>query len=1079
MNSRTIDSLLERIQDPDILRGGRELFLSGSVRFTSVEPDALLAEVREAKPFIVGIRRSGQQAEAQCTCPARKNGCEHVAAVLYEAKRRLDAHLELSPESAAPPPGKGTLHGGPRRPKWAKSIARLLAAPPERHRERGTHRSAWRLAFMLSVYGERRAILPLRIRIRKDGAEGQVSILQRISADDLKRLSKDERLLLATMDPSVESYVTEIHNGERWHTDLDFSPDDRRSPEMENFRWHDVMLLLERKELYLETDSSLKGKRLTVDSRPGTLALSVSDAGSDLSFYPEIEWPDGMHPVSDDVTILSVNPLWVLLGDTVRLVGNVTGDDLLRLKQMTTPLLVPAKDRQVFLSRAFPALTGRFPLRSGSGQFRVVEGTPVPRLYLSESRGELGIRVRLAYDGVETAGHAPANGTPEIQFSGSSVVTVRRDAAAERAALARLIDSGLQPMEDASTSLVYKPARDPLAWLTEELPRLVTAGFEVFGQESLARYRVRTGPSSIAFNVSSGIDWFDLSIHATFEGTPASLQAFIEAVREGRRYVRLTDGTYGTISEELVRRFQAGALLGDAVQTGLRFSRAQIALLDDLSDGMEITGDEAFRDMRERLRTFSGIAHHPLTANFQAILRPYQQGGYDWLRFLHEFRFGGLLADDMGLGKTVQTLALLQFVHRNHDERPSLIIVPTSLVHNWQREAGRFAPALRVLTYHGLDRKRFRGSFEEYDIIIASYGILRRDIEFLREIPFTYVILDESQNIKNFASVNARAARHLQAAHRLALTGTPVENNLTELWSQLHFLNPGLLGGLKTFTDHFVRSIERDHSEVTASTLRRLIHPFLLRRTKELVAADLPPKFESTVLCDMEELQRSAYHHWREYYRQAILKSIESVGVRRSTVKVLEGLTKLRLVCCHPALADERYRGSSGKFSAFEEMLDDILQEGHKVLVFSQFVRMLTIIRHHLDRHTIPYEYLDGRTLHRKAHVDRFQNDPEIRVFLISLRAGGTGLNLTAADYVIHYDPWWNPAVEAQATDRTHRIGQTRQVFSYKLITRDTVEEKILELQEKKKNLVSSIITTEQSFLKSLTREDIEDLFAS
>ncbi len=1080
MNIRTFDSLLERIRDPDILRSGRELYLNDAVRLTKVQSDGLLANVLCARPFSVTLHRTGTQAEFRCSCAAGRNGCEHVAAVLFELKRRVGAHLDLAPDLTGPSQAREAAQRGPRRPKWAKSVARLLGTKADLPQKRIDHRGQWRLAFVLSVYGERRAISPLRIRIRKDGAEGQVSILQRVSAEDLKRLTRDERLLLDTMEPSVESYVDEENDGERWESDVELPYYERQSSRRSNFRWHDVMLLLEGKELYLETNESLKGKRLLIDSRPGTLAFSVSDAGGDLSFYPEIEWPDETLPVSDDVTVLSVNPLWVLIDNKVRVVGNVGGEDLIRMKQMTTPLIVPGKDRELFLARAFPALTRNFPLRSGGGHFSTVEGPPVPRLYLSESRGELTVRVRFAYGGtVETAGQPTSGSAPEIQFSGSSVFTVVREAAAEQAALVHLSESGLEPIEGAPSSFVYRPKTDPVAWLTDALPALAKEGFEVYGQEGLTRYRVRTGPSSIAFNVSSGIDWFDLTVDATFDGTPASLQAFIEAVREGRRYVRLTDGSYGMLSEELVRRFTAGALLGDNMQSALRFSRAQIALLDELSDGMEVAGDDAFTALRERLHSFSGIAHCPLPDDFHAVLRPYQQGGYDWLRFLHEFRFGGLLADDMGLGKTVQTLALLQYVHGNHDVRPSLIIVPTSLVHNWQREAGRFAPSLRVLTYHGLDRKRFRDSFEDYDIIIVSYGILRRDIEFLRDILFTYVILDESQNIKNFASVNARAARHLQSEHRLALTGTPVENNLTELWSQIHFLNPGLLGGLKTFTDHFVKLIERDRNEETASTLRRLIHPFLLRRTKELVAADLPPKFESVVLCDMDDLQRSAYHHWREYFRQAIMRSIETVGVRRSTVKVLEGLTKLRLVCCHPSLADERYRGTSGKFSAFEEMLDDILQEGHKVLVFSQFVRMLTILRHHFDRHNISYEYLDGRTLHRKVHVDRFQNDPEIRAFLISLRAGGTGLNLTAADYVIHYDPWWNPAVETQATDRTHRIGQTRQVFSYKLITRDTVEEKILELQEKKKSLVSSVITTEQSFLKSLTREDIEDLFSS
>ncbi len=1080
MNIRISDISIQRVASPDAVRRGRELYLKDSVRLVDVDPDGLLAEVRAGKLYTVTFRKSAHQLDFRCSCGTAEGRCEHVVAVLSEVQHRQANHLELTADGPAQDTGTGSTYRPARNPKWARHVARLVGGSPDLPPDTRDRRTPWKLAFALHVYKGKRRISPLRIRVRKDGADGQVSVLQTLSPQELERLSKEDRLILDKMDPTIETHVDEESNGEFLPEEFGAAGYESEVFVRENFRWHDVMLLLEGKEVYLETRGSMKGKRLQIDSRPGTMVFNVSESGGELSFFPEIEWPDATLPVSDDMTVLSGRPLWILVDDRARFVGNVSGDDLLRLKQMSAPLVVPAKDRELFLSRAFPALTRRFTLRSSGNLFKTIDDPPVPRLYLSESKGELLVRLRFGYgEGVEVAAESTVPETQEIYFSGPTIVTVKRDSPAEETARDRLRESGLRETDHAPQPFRFTPTVEPLLWLTERLPGLATTGFEVYGQENLTRYRVRSGPSSIAFSVASGIDWFDLSVDASFEGTPASLHAFVEAVREGRRYVRLTDGSYGILPGEFLKRFKAAALFGDNTQSGLRFSRAHVALLEDLSDGMELTGDEAFQTYRDRMRSFSGISHQSLPGEFCATLRPYQHGGYDWLRFLHEFRFGGLLADDMGLGKTVQTLALLAFVHANHDLRPSLIIVPTSLVHNWQREAERFAPSLRVLTYHGLDRKRVRDAFESHDLVVTSYGILRRDIDFLRGVPFTYVILDESQNIKNFASVNARAARHLQAEHRLALTGTPVENNLTELWSQIHFLNPGLLGGLKTFTDHYVRSIERDHNEETAASLRRMLHPFLLRRTKELVAADLPAKFESVVLCDMDELQRSAYHHWREYYRQAILRSFDTVGVRRSTVKVLEGLTKLRLVCCHPSLADERYRGGSGKFSAFEEMLDDILQEGHKVLVFSQFVRMLTILRHHFDRLTIPYEYLDGRTLHRKTHVDRFQDDASVKAFLISLRAGGTGLNLTAADYVIHYDPWWNPAVEAQATDRTHRIGQTRQVFSYKLITRDSVEEKILELQEKKKHLVSSVITTEPGFLKSLSREEIEDLFSS
>jgi non-specific serine/threonine protein kinase len=1079
MNIPITNNLIRAFAAPEVLRRGRELFLQDAVRLAEVTENAVRARVRTTRIFTVSLRASDHEPDARCTCGTPRGRCEHAAAVLFEVRRRQDTGEDLTPDETDWGGLAGADGQAARVPKWAKSLARILGdasqqIPPSTGR---TH--PWRLAFVLQVHKGKRKISPLRVRVRKDGSVGQVSLLQNAGWHDPGVLSREERVLLDKMNPSIETSVDVDEDEPYQDADAHLSPLPENLTARENFRWNDVLLLLEGRELYLAGRTSLAWKRLSVDGRPGTLAFTIAESGRDLSFSPEIEWPDMTVPVSDDLIVLSGSPLWVLVENRVRLVGNARGEDLLRLNHILTPIIVPAKDREIFLARALPSLLERYPLRSGGGIFRSIEGPPVPRLYLGESRANLHIRLRFWYgNAVEIAGEANGSVGTGIHFSENAIVSLRRDTPGEEAVRGRLVTSGLRPINGEGNGTGFVPAGEPLQWLTDHLPVLIAEGYEVYGQETLARYRLRSGAPKIAFTISSGIDWFDLNVAATFEGTAASLQAFVEAVREGRRYVRLADGSYGVLTEEFLKRFKAAALFGDARNEGLRFSRSHVALLDDLSASADVIADDGFGAVRARLASFTGIEHKALPGGFRATLRPYQQSGYDWLRFLHEFRFGGLLADDMGLGKTVQTLALLAHIHQPHAARPSLIVVPTSLVHNWQREALRFAPDLRVLTYHGLDRKRFRNTFESFDVVVTSYGILRRDAAFLRDIPFTYVILDESQNIKNFASVNARAARAIQAEHRLALTGTPVENNLSELWSQMHFLNPGMLGGLKTFTDHFIRAIERDHDEPTAASLRRIIRPFLLRRTKELVAADLPSKFESTVLCDMDEAQRSAYQHWREYYRQAILRSIDAVGIRRSTVKVLEGLMKLRLVCCHPALADDRYRGSSGKFSAFEEMLDDILQEGHKVLVFSQFVRMLTLLRRHLDRHGVPYEYLDGRTTHRKTHVDRFQNDPDVRAFLISLRAGGTGLNLTAADYVIHYDPWWNPAVEAQATDRTHRIGQTRQVFSYKLITRDTVEEKIVELQEKKKDLVSSVITTEQNFLKSLTREDIDDLFS-
>ena len=466
----------------------------------------------------------------------------------------------------------------------------------------------------------------------------------------------------------------------------------------------------------------------------------------------------------------------------------------------------------------------------------------------------------------------------------------------------------------------------------------------------------------------------------------------------------------------------------------------------------------------------------------------------------------------------------------------SLVVVPTSLVFNWQREAQRFTPHLRVLSYAGPQRRELIKDFGNYDLIIATYGVLRRDILPLREFEFNYLILDEAQVIKNHQTQVAKASSAIRARHRLSLTGTPLENHLGELWSQLEFLNPSLLGSYGEFLHRFgnqarpqnqekekfldaevldaevldaegharpllkgtlrkgtlrqgqntegqsAQSLHYRQEQVDLEPLRRLVHPFLLRRTKEDVEPELPEKTEQIIYCDMTEGQRAIYNQFRDKYRASLLKAIDHSGIGPSRLKVLEGLLRLRQICCHPIILSGLHsmeKGvSSGKFIAFQEMLGEVIEGEHKALVFSQFTSMLRIMRRWLDQTDIRYQYLDGRVRDRDLCVHQFQGDQTCKLFLISLKAGGFGLNLTAADYVFLYDPWWNPAVEMQAIDRTHRIGQQRRVFTYRLITRDSVEEKIQDLQEQKKGLVRNIIQFHESFVKHLTKEDIVALFS-
>ncbi len=434
----------------------------------------------------------------------------------------------------------------------------------------------------------------------------------------------------------------------------------------------------------------------------------------------------------------------------------------------------------------------------------------------------------------------------------------------------------------------------------------------------------------------------------------------------------------------------------------------------------------------------------------------------------------------MGLGKTVQVLALLESRRQLRAEStngqrpgPSLVVVPRSLIFNWRQEAARFTPAMRVLDHTGTSRRRGKTDhFGDYDLVLTTYGTLRRDAAHLKDVPFDYVVFDESQSIKNASTASAKAARLLQASHRLCLTGTPIENHLGELWSQFEVLNPGMLGA-STALSAGAGSAGPDES--TRHLLARALRPFILRRTKAQVATDLPEKTEQTVYCQLEGPQRKHYNELRDHYRQALLDRVSRDGLNKSKIQILEALLRLRQAAIHPGLIDRTKAGeSSAKLEALMGHLRELLEEGHKTLVFSQFTQMLGIVRSRLDAEKISYEYLDGKTRDRQARVDRFQNDPDCRLFLISLKAGGLGLNLTAAEYVFLLDPWWNPAVEAQAIDRAHRIGQTRQVFAYRLIAQDTVEDRILELQNTKRSLADAIINADNALIRDLSKEDLE-----
>ena len=747
---------------------------------------------------------------------------------------------------------------------------------------------------------------------------------------------------------------------------------------------------------------------------------------------------------------------------------------------------------------------------------------------------------------------------------------IRRDLRGEREAIAATAGLGLRHTASTTGDVVLmSPKQMPRAVAT-----LIGRGWVVSADEAVVR-----APGPPALSITSGIDWFELRGDITYTQRDGTEQVFtlpqvLAAARAGKHMVTLGDGSQALMPEQWLDEHGLLTALGKVEGDHLRFKSSQAAVLDALLNEKELVHiDDRFAQARHRLKQFAGVEPLDAAPEFQGTLRSYQREGLGWLGFLRHFGMGGILADDMGLGKTIQVLGMIQarkLGHKDHIDPkseggsrkseangssvptsdfelptslPSLIVVPRSVIFNWLDEAQKFTPELRVLAYSGPERGASLEQFKQYDLIVTSYGLMRRDIDELKEKQFDYVVLDEAQAIKNPSSQSAKAARLLPANHRLALTGTPIENHLGDLWSIFEFLNPGMLGANARFNelvrgasksspttstgmpasagtdpdsdvDHEPENERADTIVQVASALR----PFILRRTKTQVLKDLPAKTEQTILCEMEPAQRKVYDELRNYYRGTLMQQIDGAdpknasgvpasagtesddptkstsgnGVGKNAFMVLEALLRLRQAACHPALitkdslqnivnADTGKDAAdvpSAKLDQLSDMLAEVIDGGQKALVFSQFTSMLALVRKRLDELGIRYAYLDGQTRNRKEVVEQFQEDPELQVFLISLKAGGVGLNLTAAEYVFILDPWWNPAVEAQAIDRTHRIGQTKPVFAYRMICEDTVEQRIIELQKRKRKLADAIVGGEQNLLQSLTRDDIEQLLS-
>ena len=1060
---------------------GVQLFESGAVRLTTVEPNHVHADVHGGNIYEVCLQFLYGDLVVACGCPyfVDRGACKHIWATILQADRegalRAAANegrlklLEAEREGAAPsytrlrplaaPPAQPRVQP----PAWQTEIGKVQSELENlRERPPGVPEGA-ELLFVVDLDASRNSgaiVLDVRMRTRKKSGEWAAAKELRLVPGQVQSLP----------NPGDVEVITMMMGGMEFY----------------GYTYSENMPMVLRKAL----PPALALRLLPVVSATGRLSSHeytggarppqplVWDEGEPWRLWLDVRQDErdqwavtgslrrGEERMElDEPKLLLASGLLVAHGTVAKFEhagAFAWADQLRRLKRIS----FPDRERDAALakmleSRALPPMELDEPLR-----FERRSAAPRMGLRITEKRDWKGtwFDANLLFD--YGRGWMPEHEAGRGLWSPEERVYIERDAHVETTAREKLAALGLRP-DDLGGALRLQAKTMPGV-----VRELIHAGWHVEAEGKAFRR-----PGATRVQVSSGIDWFDLMAEVDYgEGVTASLPKLLAALRRGDTMIRLGDGSFGLLPEEWLRRFAPlAALGGTGDEESLRFKRNQAGLLDALLAAQpEVQVDEVFARIRERVRTFSGIRASEQPAGFVGHLRDYQREGLGWMEFLREFGFGGCLADDMGVGKTAQVLALLE-TRRAENRGPSLVVAPKSLMFNWREEAARFTPQLRVLEHTGMDRDMAR--FGEHHVVLTTYGTMVRDAAQLAEMEFDYVVLDEAQAIKNASTASAKAARLLRGEHRLALSGTPIENHLGELWSLFEFLNPGMLGEAKVLK--MAGGLARNPSEESRQLLAHALRPFILRRTKQQVARELPEKTEQTVLCELEESQRKQYDSLRRHYRETLLTRVEKQGMGRSKMHVLEALLRLRQAACHPGLLDPQMSAeSSAKLDTLMEQLTEVVEEGHKALVFSQFTSLLAIVRKRLEEEGVVYEYLDGATRDREARVNRFQTDQGCGVFLISLKAGGLGLNLTAAEYVFLLDPWWNPAVEAQAVDRAHRIGQTKPVFAYRLIAKDTVEEKVLELQKSKRALADAIVGGDSTLMRDLKREDLELLLS-
>ena len=851
----------------------------------------------------------------------------------------------------------------------------------------------------------------------------------------------------------------------------------------------EALSLLGDKQIYLMSKEGWPVERhLHLSEEAASVLFHFRRNEEETRYFPTIKYKGlRIEFMFKDASIICNQPAWLLLDDTLYYFTDDLEGKKLQPFLNKRFISIPKTSEKTYFEKFVAPLIEKHAVYAEGFEIRTEKFDATPVLKVLSIEGDFSkLQLYFKYgDFIFPAGNE-RKVSVRTEKNGDNYIfhRVKRSLSWEKNKLEVLKNLGLKSSGDLFRNLQVSESESPgsesasfgaINWLNEHHDELTEAGFTFEQPDGQKRFVL--GSSKIDLDIRETNDWFDINAIVHFGPYQIPFIQLKNHILNRISEFKLPNGEIAVIPEKWFSQF-SNLMQFTAGGANLKLKKYHIGLINDFQDS-ELAGITMDRKL-QKLTEFEEIDEVAVPINFKGTLRPYQVAGYNWFHFLKKYNFGGCLADDMGLGKTVQTLALLQKTKEECEElntgSTSLIIMPTSLIYNWQNEAAKFAPDLNILVHTGSLRNKETDHLMNYDVIFTTYGITRVDAELLSKQYFNYIILDESQNIKNPASKSYRAVKLLKSKHKLILSGTPVENSVNDLWTQMSFINPGLLGTQNFFQTDFVIPIEKKKDEEKAHKLQSLIKPFILRRTKSQVATELPPKTENLFYCQMSEDQNEYYEKIKSEYRNELLMSLENGTFSKSHVHVLQGLTKLRQIANHPSMIDEGYEGDSGKFESVIHTLENILSRGHKVLIFSQFVKQLDIYRRYLNKENIKYAYLDGATVNRGDVVKEFQENKDLKLFLISIKAGGVGLNLTEADYVFILDPWWNPAVEQQAIDRTHRIGQTKSVFIYKFITKNTVEEKILALQNRKKRVSESLITTEESFVKSLTARDIQEI---